>query len=443
MNSSSFFRPTVARPAAACLVAAVAMIAAGCSGGGGSSAPPKTLGGNVLGLKTGGEVRLSAAGVSQSFTTSAFTFTSVFDAGTAYTVAVERHPLGQRCAVVRNGSGTFNAAVGDVQVECYTEVLNDTGTDAALRPDGSSGRDAEASRLVKVGAGAAGFDFTRLCSGGETVANGICPAATPPAVSNTWTCTRDNVTGLVWTSASGLYTGAETPPAGRVCGVDGWRLPTAHELVSLVHAGRGGPPYVDADYFTAASMPYASAETYRDGTGAGWVVHFGELGAVGKYIGGQRHVRWVSGTPTLADPASSAWSRRAAGTASIVVDARRELMWLQPGTLPLLNWADAVSSVATVNAGQPGGFDDWRLPNRNELDSLVRRDLDSPALDPVVLGTAAAASYAQVFWTSTPKPGSGTEAWVVDLKYGDISPFLKTAVARVVYVRNRAFNVQQ
>lgn len=56
--------------------------------------------------------------------------------------------------------------------------------------DGDRGRDAlaHAGLLTKVGAGAAGFDFTKLDAAGQSL----------PASAASWDCVADNVTGLVW-----------------------------------------------------------------------------------------------------------------------------------------------------------------------------------------------------------------------------------------------------
>ena len=144
--------------------------------------------------------------------------------------------------------------------------------------DGELGRDAEAQSLAKVGAGDAGFDFTKLDTDGAPLA----------ASAASWSCVHDNFTELTWevkTRDGGLrdlmngYTWYE--PDGRrnggdqgaedngicsvgacdtfhyiqainalqLCGHDDWRLPTRMELLSITNYGRRSPA-VDFNYFS-------------------------------------------------------------------------------------------------------------------------------------------------------------------------------------------------
>ncbi|MDZ3824099.1 MAG: DUF1566 domain-containing protein [Pseudoxanthomonas sp.] len=104
-----------------------------------------------------------------------------------------------------------------------TRPLNDTGmnlfhTGSATVPggepadypgqDASLGRDAARadSVLARLGAGRAGFDFTKLDAGGQPLAiqdqawlrDGDGFDAGDPAAGTRWHCVRDNATGLVW-----------------------------------------------------------------------------------------------------------------------------------------------------------------------------------------------------------------------------------------------------
>ena len=110
---------------------------------------------------------------------------------------------------------------------------------------------------------------------------------------------------------------------------------------------------------------------------------------------------------------------------------------------PLLDWAGVASHLAGLNAQRIGGYDDWRLPNRSELDSLARRGRAIPAADPVVAALAAQpVDFAQLFWSATPKVDDSALAWAVDFFYGDVTPVTKSTAARVIYVRNHPFNGQ-
>ena len=427
---------------------------AACGGGGGAERP--ALGGEVRGLTANAVLELSVNGSSQSFTTSVFTekidfsFSRSFSAGEPYTITVQKHPQGQICAVLRSASGTLNASVRNVLVECHTTRLNDTGVQAtttagisALAPDSSNGRDAEASRLTKVGSGVFGFDYSKICPSGEVVGReDTCPAGA------SWACVRDNVTGLMWRRSDVAYAGSVPPTLGSesLCGRTNWRAPTVRELLSTVHAGKAAAPYADTDFFdfSSSGRVFLSAESYRGGVNASWVVDFGNAGATGPFTIGSsetRRARWVSGTSALDDPNSSAYSKRDVDANYVIIDTSRELMWLVPKSLSQGTWSAAVADVAAVNTAQPGGHGDWRLPNRSELDALVNRNLDRPSMDPVVAAAIPNANDASViYWSSSSFVPNLNQAWVVDFSFGDISVKDKTGQARFIYVRNRAFN---
>ena len=154
-------------------------------------------------------------------------------------------------------------------------------------------------------------------------------------------------------------------------------------------------------------------------------------------------VRWVSGTSALDDPAANTYQTTIVNDDYVIIDTSRELMWLAPKTLPQGTWTFAVNSVAGVNAAAPGGYTDWRLPNRSELDSLINRSLSGPAMVPVVASAIGITGSSSVsYWsasTSVLDP-SLTQDWVVDFSFGDISQKLKAQEAGLIYVRNRAFN---
>lgn len=172
--------------------------------------------------------------------------------------------------------------------------MNDTGvtiqaTDNAITlnqqnlwpgQDGQRGSDviAQSGALPKAGEGDAGFDFTKLNSNGDE----------QDADSGSFSCVRDNVTGLVWEVKTGdgalhdtghRYSWYQTEDNGGflgdengadtsctltncntqayvdavntqgLCGFYDWRLPTHHELLSLLHFGRISSAMIDIEFF--------------------------------------------------------------------------------------------------------------------------------------------------------------------------------------------------
>jgi hypothetical protein len=103
---------------------AVLTTLAGCGGSGSSSSGSTTytIGGTVLGLKSGGSVEVVDGSASLSQTANgAFTFSTGLAANTTYDVTVGTSPAGQSCGV-SNGTGVVSANVTNVAVYCTTNV---------------------------------------------------------------------------------------------------------------------------------------------------------------------------------------------------------------------------------------------------------------------------------------------------------------------------------
>jgi hypothetical protein len=214
----------------------------------------------------------------------------------------------------------------------YPGVLNDTGitqcSDATRnglacpltafpRQDAEYGRDKTAAKDLN---GHAGFNFTKLSTKGRPLS----------VTATSWSCVRDNVTGLVWEAkpvgdglagnqglhdADDTYTWYSTNSANNngsagyqnqgqdcfnysgaapdsfcnteayvkrvntevLCGAKDWRLPTRKELYSLVDLSVPYPPgpAIDAKYFpdTAEGL-YWTATSRADQSNATWTVNF-------------------------------------------------------------------------------------------------------------------------------------------------------------------------
>jgi len=129
----------------------------------------------------------------------------------------------------------------------------------------------------------------------------------------------------------------------------------------------------------------------------------------------------------------------------VVTDTYTGLMWKRcgegwsgagcaTGSALSVTWENALKRVATVNASPAllgAGFGDWRLPNRNELASLVERQCVTPAINTTVF----AGTLSQSYWTSSTYALNGTLAWYVGFDVGDVGPLPKTGFMNVRLVR--------
>lgn len=182
-----------------------------------------------------------------------------------------------------NDTGQTTCYDGSAMVACTAANSGDAAP--FPRQDARFGRDAVAP--VKVGGGAAGFDFTKVCMNGTLNCTGAASTGASPGNSE-WACTKDNVTNLIWSLQTGtgewttyaqVTLPSATNAAGR-CGFNsGWRLPTRRELLSIVHLGLPTGPMIDVNYFPATEGNwYWTSDTYAPNVGSAWFVGFNDGG---------------------------------------------------------------------------------------------------------------------------------------------------------------------
>ena len=110
-----------------------------------------------------------------------------------------------------------------------------------------------------------------------------------------------------------------------------------------------------------------------------------------------------------------------------VTDGTTHLVWDQcpygltgsacnTGTALLGDWAGALNAAATANAAHYKGFNDWRVPNLNELESIVKIDRFNPAAD----SAAFPGQPNERFWTSTSQEPAPGFVWLVYFGDGGI-----------------------
>ncbi len=189
---------------------------------------------------------------------------------------------------------------------------NISDTSPTILQDCHQGRDAQASTgtLSKVGAGHGGFDFSKLDSNGNTLSSS----------ASSWSCVKDNNTGLVWevktndgtttigdtnynihhkdntyrwggltaigrdhSSREGTYyddwntliNGSNTES---LCGFNNWKVPTINELYSIANLDSKNPannPAIDTNYFpNTTSLYYWSSSPYATFSSNAWQLHF-------------------------------------------------------------------------------------------------------------------------------------------------------------------------
>jgi len=249
-------------------------------------------------------------------------------------------------------------------------------------------------------------------------------------------------TGLTWSRACypekvTLKEALEMAENMRLAGQDDWRVPTIKELYSLIDfRGCTGTmtrrmdavsptaiPYINTDYFDFRYGNVEQGERFIDAQWLSCTVNvspvmgeksglFGVNFADGRIKcypmgshprGGEKrfYVRFVRGRSGYGE---NQFRENGDGTIS---DLATGLTWLKQDSETGMSWEEALSY---AEAAEFAGYDDWRLPNAKELQSIVDYDrspgaTDSAAIDPVfectdIKNEAGEADF-PYYWTST------------------------------------------
>jgi alpha-tubulin suppressor-like RCC1 family protein len=235
--------------------------------------------------------------------------------------------------------------------------------------------------------------------------------------ATSWSMVKDNVTGLIWENKTddgsiydkdNTYTWDDvqnvfiaTLNAENFGGFSDWRLPTIKELSFIVGSGTYNPAINTAYFPNTVSSAYWSSTTH--GPYCAYCVYFDTGGVWDSFSFKEdsNYVRAVHGGSQL-----NAFVDNGDGT---VTDTSTGLMWQQATADGYITWESAISYCEGLSLG---GYNDWRLPNRNELQSLVDYTR-SPVIDPAFPDTAD-----NLYWASTVDASNTDNAWYVNFAEG-------------------------
>jgi hypothetical protein len=284
------------------------------------------------------------------------------------------------------------------------------------------------------------------------------PGATASYKDNGDGTISDLVTGLMWTQSPDvngdgtidksdkltLSQAIERAGKLRVGGHSDWRLPTIKELYSLIDFNGVDPKLTDTD--TASMTPFIDTKYFTFGfgdIGAGERIIDAQFATSTLYVGKTFHflqtmfgtnlvdgrikgyppaigmgslaentfyAHYVRGNPAYG---VNSFTDNGDGT---VTDKATKLMWSQADSGSGMDWEHALAWVQQKNAETYLGYNDWRVPNIKELQSIVDYSrspstTDSPAIDPVfqttkITNEAGQSDYGN-FWSSTTHLGQG------------------------------------
>jgi hypothetical protein len=133
-----------------------------------------------------------------------------------------------------------------------------------------------------------------------------------------------------------------------------------------------------------------------------------------------------------------------------VMDNLTGLEWMRDGSVPTLTqcqggfqtWQTALDYVKCLNTNKYLGYTDWRLPNINELKSLVNVGRSNSAK--WLNGQGFVNMQPAFYWSSSTYAADTNSAWVVNMTDGSVVPFAKTkAGCYVLPVRGGVFSNYQ
>jgi len=234
--------------------------------------------------------------------------------------------------------------------------------------------------------------------------NANYPGSRPSYTNNHNGTVTDNVTGLMWSASVDLNgdgvinyddkltfdQAAEYVKTYRQAGYSDWRIPTLKELYSLIefsgvdissYSGTstdGLIPFIDTDYFcygygdldrgdrlidaqVLSCTEYVS--TTMNGAATVFGVNFVD-GRIKGYPKGRKafYVFFVRGNENYGK------NNFVDNADSTITDQATGLMWMTEDSGKGMNWQEALEYAENCTYG---GYDDWRLPDAKELQSIV------------------------------------------------------------------------
>jgi len=193
-------------------------------------------------------------------------------------------------------------------------------------------------------------------------------------------------------------------------GFSDWRLPTVKELSSLLNNDTSAPAINTYFFPHIRQCGYCTSDTSVKDSNLVWRGYFWS-----QYM-------WDTPiTPTAKSDRFCVMAVRGEAYFAnnfvdngTVTDVSAGLTWHQEINVEKITWKDALSYCENLTIA---GYDDWRMPNVNELQSIVDYTKANPVdgLLPVMAGAN---------WSST--SANAVYAWSVDLSSGGIGDNMKT-----------------
>ncbi len=237
---------------------------------------------------------------------------------------------------------------------------------------------------------------------------------------------EDSLSGLAW--QQNVVSNKTWNDANDYCnelsyaGYDDWRLPNYYELVSIVDYGDFNPS-IDSSAFPGTSGWFWSSSSFVAESDKAWSVSFGNGSVQVGTISVGNSVRCVRNGSTFT-VGSGRFVEYGSEQERMIKDQATGYVW-QKGSGSNMPWKESLSYCENLSLSS---HEDWRLPNINELKSLVDVNTSNPAS-----GFPGISSVS--FWSSSSLTGTPAYAWRVDFDRGTVGGGSKTSNAYVRCVR--------
>ena len=384
------------------IVAAITLTACGGGGGGGGNnqQPTYKVGGVVSGLAGTGLILQNKGGDDLHITTNgSFAFVTQLATGATYSVTVKTHPSSpnQVCTASNNTGAILASNVANVSIVCSTITYSVGGVVSGLTGTGLILRNNSADNLQIVSNGSFTFPVAVADGAGYLVtvlSQPTLPSQTCIASSNSGHLSGSNISSVVVTCVN-LYS------VGVVAsGLTGTGLKLQNNGVNDLSIDSNGTfafatPQTDGSGYSITILSDSTgqicgvADALGTINGADITIHvycryyppvLPKTGQIISYDNRsiddgalKRGAAWPSPRFTVAS----------SGTGTVVTDGLTGLMWSGNGSTPTFaggvstcvggaqSWQSALNYVDCLNTNSYLGYNDWRLPNRNEFMSLL------------------------------------------------------------------------
>lgn len=243
----------------------------------------------------------------------------------------------------------------------------------------------------------------------------------------------DTNTGLMWirdATAAGIIGTVTWTEAKNICerldyaGHIDWRMPSIEELSTLRDAGRSNPA-INPLFSSQSSYYWSATEYINNSNDFTWILNFW----TGNVLWEWKTNAWY--VPPVRSGKAVKTLRFTDHGNGTITDNNTGLMWVKDPDATGIGDASAwLETITACEALTFAGYSDWRVPNINELSSLIDYSRTMPAIDPIFLNTSSFS------WSSTVVYGISDHAWDVDFGVGTVAYSKRKTTGFVRPVRN-------